>query len=304
MFLGPLQIVNHEACTEFTHEFPIITLDDCKGLTDDLTSNIIFQNNTNSLKWIGLVERGGCPFDQKIYNMQNAGFKAVLIYNQMMEQKDATVRMSAHSRGSDVTVFSGFMSRRSGSNLHYFAKYVPGSVPIVKLEMKPSLLVSKKLVMSALVDMWVLFILVVMTGTGFFVFGVTLNLIHNLFVHGQFYALETIHEASLIILAVSNQTPNQPKLKTVEFPRRSLDENSLLTDWRCGGIKGQESCPICIEDFQIGDQVRELPCQHIYHDTWYVYNRGYWLFIFLFIIVLIHGCSSIIDFVQYASEMF
>ena len=218
------------------------------------------------------MERGGCPFDQKVLNMQKAGFRAVLIYNGISEPRDVTVRMSAHALGSNVTSFAAFMSRSAGSSLNYFASHLnlpSAATPIAKIETRSIQWISKKLFVNAVVDMVVLFVLVVVTGTGFFIFGIALNLIHNLFVHGRFYAIETIHEASLIILAVSNQTPNQPKLKTVEFPRRALDENSLQSDWRSGGIMGQESCPICIEDFQIGDQVRELPCQHIFHDTWY-----------------------------------
>lgn len=231
------------------------------------------QNLTHgAFSWIGLVERGGCPFDQKVYYMQKAGFSSVLVYNQLGEHKDASVRMSSHSMGGEITSFAAFLSRASGISLKYqlFGNNGKSGVKFLEIKSKPIQWMSRQLLVNGLVDMAVLFLLVVITGSGFFLFGIVLNLSHNLFVHGQMFALETIHEACLVVLAVSNQIPTQPKLQSVEFPCRRLDETSLNNDWRHGGIKGQESCPICIEDFQIGDQVRELPCLHIFHDTWYL----------------------------------
>lgn len=201
--------------------------------------------------------------------MQRAGFKTVLIYNQIGEHKDATVRMSAHSLGDDVVSFSAFLSRSQGQRLLSLIRSNP-SIAFLTIKDKNTEWLSKQLILDGVVDMAVLFLLVVITGTSILFFGLILNFFHNYRVHGTFKVVETIHEASLIILAVANQTPSSPKLKTIPFPTRILAECDLVNEWRCGGIKGQDSCPICIEEFQIGDQVRELPCRHSFHDTWYI----------------------------------
>ena len=68
--------------------------------------------------------------------MQNAGFKAVLIYNQDLEHGETIVRMSAHSMGNEVTAFAGFMSSTAGNNLHYLANLGTDEIPIVEIESK------------------------------------------------------------------------------------------------------------------------------------------------------------------------
>lgn len=40
---------------------------------------------------------------------------------------------------------------------------------------------------------------------------------------------------------------------------------------------GQLTCPICIDDFESGEELRLLPCQHRYHT--YVYNKFYFVMI-------------------------
>ncbi|KAJ3356952.1 hypothetical protein HDU91_005470 [Kappamyces sp. JEL0680] len=265
---GPALYVPHDACSSFHATFPRIELEDLDYMSPLDRINIVQQNASMSLRWIGVVERGGCPFDVKVYYMQQAGFSTTLVYNSRGEHRDATVRMSAHSMGSEVSTFSAFLSRGTGMALVSRISLAPQTT-FLHLQLKSAEWISKKLLYNALVDMGVLFLLVVVTGSGFLVFGLVLNIFHNLFVHGELKLMETIHEASMIILAVSNQTPSQPKLKTVEFPRKTIMQTDLEQEWKCGGVKGQESCPICIEEFQIGDQVRELPCQHLFHDTWY-----------------------------------
>ena len=231
---------------------------------------VLSVNKTNEIPWVGVVQRGGCPFDLKILFMQKAGFTAVLVYNSAREHREATVRMSSHDVGDEITVFSAFLSRGAGVAL---VSHINISKAITFINLKPKLSklsewINRKTILSGLTDMFVLFVLVVFTGSGFLMVGIFLNLSYNLFTHGDFMFFATLHEASMLILAVSNQSPSQPKLSRVEFPRRSIVEIDLTRDWRCGGVQGQESCPICIEEYQIGDQVRELPCRHLFHDTW------------------------------------
>jgi hypothetical protein len=267
---GPALHVTHNACTSFEWNFPALHELDLEFMSQNEKNLVLSVNKTNEIPWVGVVQRGGCPFDLKVLFMQKAGFTAVLVYNSARELREATVRMSSHDVGDKITVFSAFLSRGAGLAL---VSHINISKAITFINLKPKLStfsewINRKTILSGLTDMFVLFVLVVFTGSGFLMVGIFLNLSYNLFNHGDFMFFATLHEASMIILAVSNQSPSQPKLSRVEFPRRSIVEIDLTRDWRCGGVQGQESCPICIEEYQIGDQVRELPCRHLFHDTW------------------------------------
>jgi RING-like zinc finger len=199
--------------------------------------------------------------------MQQAGFSGVLIYNTNNERSDATVRMSAHSLADDIQVFAGFLSRIHGTRLLSQLR-VPNNLVYITLSPQNVNFFTKKQLVNSLVDMGVLFILVIMTGTSFLTIGLGMNFAHNLLIHGELLAIETIHEASLVILAVANKQPSAPKLKSITFPSKILVKQDLSNDWKGGGVKGQEACPICIEEYEVGDCVRELPCHHFFHDTW------------------------------------
>lgn len=201
--------------------------------------------------------------------MQQAGFKGVLIYNSNGENRDATLRMSAHSLGDDIDVFAGFVSRINGLRLLSQLR-IPNNLVYITLSPHITTFFSKQIIINGLIDMAILFMLVILTGTAFLVIGLGLNFAHNLLTYGELLAVETVHEASLIILAVANQQPSTPKLKSISFPTKTLVKKDLSNDWKLGGVKGQEACPICIEEYEVGDSVRELPCRHFFHDTWYI----------------------------------
>merc|ERR1719354_590657 len=253
---GPVIHVRHPACSPFTQEFPEIDSSKITGT----------QYNASVSKWIGVVQRGGCPFDQKVFYMQQAGFQAVLIFNNNVEKGDVTVRMSAHSLGDEIYIFAGFLSRFDGMRLVSNLQ-IPKQPIFGVLSPKSNDFITKEILLNGLSDMAVLFVLVIFTGSGFLLFGLILNFIYNLAIYGELFAVETMHEASLIILAIANQEPSAPKLKTITFPLKTLTKSHLNNDWRLGGVKGQEACPICIEEYEMGDTVRELPCHHMFHDT-------------------------------------
>jgi hypothetical protein len=89
---GPLYHVSHDACYPFTVQFPEYKIIDESPANENITTDAI-----ETTEWIGIVQRGGCPFDQKVLRMQQAGFKAVFVFNHDLEPMDQTVRMSAHS---------------------------------------------------------------------------------------------------------------------------------------------------------------------------------------------------------------
>lgn len=58
-------------------------------------------------------------------------------------------------------------------------------------------------------------------------------------------------------------------ISTTSNPSATLTNNEVQD--------GQLTCPICIDDFESGEELRLLPCQHRYHT--YVYNKFYFMII-------------------------
>ncbi|KAJ3045362.1 hypothetical protein HDV00_010232 [Rhizophlyctis rosea] len=48
----------------------------------------------------------------------------------------------------------------------------------------------------------------------------------------------------------------------------SLNDAADEKSGQCGGLLS-DCCAICIDEFVPGSRVRELPCRHVFHDTWY-----------------------------------
>jgi hypothetical protein len=256
---GPIKFVNHDGCSPFTVKFPNITE---KYIDSDNFEQVVDYKNS----WIGIIQRGGCPFDQKVLHMQEAGFKATVVLHQYDDFSKNNIRMSAHSLGDSIEIFASFIDRKQGINLisNILSKALP---PIVTI--KPSSLpwLSQELILAGFIDMLILFLLVLTTGTIFLLVGFSINILHNYYHYGRFNIEETIHDAAMLI--ISGDMPiHLPKLDKITFPSRKLTLDDLETDWRYGGVLGQDSCAICLEDFIIGNQVRELPCKHNFHDIW------------------------------------
>ncbi|KAJ3321141.1 hypothetical protein HDV06_004594 [Boothiomyces sp. JEL0866] len=242
LMIGPVASLEHNACLPFT-------------FTDNIKDNDTL---------IGMVIRGGCEFDRKVFHMQNAGFTVALIYNNDNEQALANIRMSSHSMGDKVQIMAGFMNLHQASQLLDIIE--EKKTPTLKITTPYQDWINKKIIISGLIDMLLLFVLVVVTGTAFLLLGLAINIGHNLVTRGQLLTLETIYEASVLILAIS-PTTNPPKLDKITFPTKILAESDLTASWKEGGIAGHESCPICIEEFEVGNVLRELPCHHVFHDT-------------------------------------
>ena len=83
-------------------------------------------------KWIALVQRtpsiyGNCSFDLKVYNAQEAGFKAVIIYN---SESDNLIKMSS-SGIYKINIPSVFVSHSSGIDITNYFTYLNKTYVII-----------------------------------------------------------------------------------------------------------------------------------------------------------------------------
>ncbi|XP_039815784.1 receptor homology region, transmembrane domain- and RING domain-containing protein 2-like isoform X2 [Panicum virgatum] len=70
-----------------------------------------------SVSPFALVIRGGCQFDEKVRNAQNAGFKAAIVY----DNEDNGVLVSMAGSSSEVDIYAVFISKASGEVLKKYS---------------------------------------------------------------------------------------------------------------------------------------------------------------------------------------
>ncbi|KAI8894532.1 hypothetical protein BC833DRAFT_213686 [Globomyces pollinis-pini] len=200
-------------------------------------------------------------------NLQQAGFKTVLIYNQPRRLPHELVRMSIHS---DKLIKSRgiFMSREDGMDLK--TRYNSQQVTTITIKHVEELQVQQRLYWKMARDMFIQFVLVFLNVYGFFLMLISFNMVQNYCDNGSVQFLDSLQEAiSLILNPDFDFTETLPQ--TLEYntlPERQITELDLQTEWKEGGIKGQDVCPICLDQFVINDTARDLPCRHVFHDTW------------------------------------
>ncbi|XP_064615097.1 E3 ubiquitin-protein ligase RNF13-like isoform X2 [Liolophura sinensis] len=71
-------------------------------------------NKSGQIKWIAIIERGGCDFAIKVLNAQNASYRAVIVFNDMSEK---LLSMPSGAFGSKVTIPSVFIGESDGQYL-------------------------------------------------------------------------------------------------------------------------------------------------------------------------------------------
>ena len=251
------------------------------------------------LNWIALVQRGGCPFDEKVYSLWKSGFDTVIVYNNhassyksihdlrfgakpqsyktriesVLQNSDLPLRMSAHSSFyMMIDVISMFMTNRDATMLLEKAQEVSDlRNETLVLKLSPStwgFRARNGTLFGFLIDMLFLFVSVVLCGTIFLVSCLILSVVRNFALAGHFFFVETLVEGcNLILNQHPSVAPNPPSLKKIPFPilkmtQKEIDENLETNSGVC------ECCAICIDDFEAGCEYREFPCRHKFHATW------------------------------------
>ncbi|XP_065222927.1 E3 ubiquitin-protein ligase RNF13 isoform X2 [Planococcus citri] len=92
--------------------------DGCQGIIPPPTRSINYTG-----KWIALIRRGTCTFDEKVRNAQNASYDLAIVYNNSSEISMYTEPMHA-SNGSDIRIYSVFVGLHTGLKLERSYLYV------------------------------------------------------------------------------------------------------------------------------------------------------------------------------------
>ncbi|KAI8813500.1 hypothetical protein BJ742DRAFT_788508 [Cladochytrium replicatum] len=244
------------------------------------------------LPWVAVFTRGGCPFDVKIYNAQLAGFSGAIVYNHPTATKrkdapfeDLPVRMSSNTLGENVDILAMFVTQRVSQLLRKFA------IPIVdeKGKGRHSMLVAAlhpsnmlwtgdqidfpfngSFMFLALSNYDLAVVSLLLFSASCALLWLVLLLGRNAILYAHAGALEHAR----------NRKP--PTLEKVDFPLRiiteadlapndDLEKGKLASETEYGSCAifptSRDCCAICIDEFAVGNQVRQLPCRHQFHDT-------------------------------------
>ncbi|XP_076806792.1 E3 ubiquitin-protein ligase RNF13-like [Clavelina lepadiformis] len=189
-----------------------------------------FVNTTNensTLNAFALVIRGGCDFGKKVLNAQNAGFDAVIVYN---DESDELVRMNT-AYELDIAIPSVFVGITAGEALASYYLYYFKNNPSVTLYHNTPFSIDYYIVP---------FITVI--GTCF---------------------------VALILFMLVRFVRGRHRQRRNRLSRQRLKQLPVKQY-----KKGDEYdvCAICLDDYEEGDKLRVLPCQHAYHckcvDPW------------------------------------
>ncbi|XP_002992777.2 receptor homology region, transmembrane domain- and RING domain-containing protein 2 [Selaginella moellendorffii] len=195
-----------------------------------------------SIPVFAIVERGGCKFDEKILNAQDAGFSAVIVYNN--EEGHDLISMSGSS--DDVRIPAVFVSKSAGETLLEYSKQIGARCYIL-----PAIENTAWSVMA------VSFISLL---------AVTAVLTTFLFVRR--YRLRHLGSRLLLLRDSYGMSAREVKaLPTVIF--KCLGDGQGTSD----------TCAICLEDYESGEKLRVLPCHHDFHaacvDQWLTTRRPF-----------------------------
>ncbi|KAM1479656.1 hypothetical protein ACFX2I_026905 [Malus domestica] len=191
-----------------------------------------FRSNETDITRFALVERGECTFEDKVQHAQNAGFHAVIVYD---NRREKLVHMTINSK--NVTIRAVFVSKASGEMLKEHARGEEGECCIFVLPNEKAWSVFAVCFISFL------------TVLGLLVIALCAQRNWRWTTQGR------------------NQLPKSADTKIVDalpcftFSSAGLDE-----------CHTEETCAICLENYKDSEILKVLPCQHEFHsscvDSW------------------------------------
>uniref|UniRef100_J3MPL0 RING-type domain-containing protein n=1 Tax=Oryza brachyantha TaxID=4533 RepID=J3MPL0_ORYBR len=177
-----------------------------------------------------LVIRGGCQFDDKVRNAQNAGFKAVIVYDN--EDSGALVSMAGSSSG--IQIYAVFLSKASGEVLKKYSDKTDVEVWIL-----PVYESSAWSIMA--ISFTSLLAMAAVLATYFFV---------------RRHQIRRDRRRIPVTQEFHGMSSQLVKAMPSLIFTKVQEDNSTSS-----------SCAICLEDYSFGEKLRVLPCHHKFHAT-------------------------------------
>jgi len=192
----------------------------------------------NLLNVFALVRRGNCDFEEKVHNVQEAGYLGAIIYDPVHN----SVIVMHSERRYNLKIPAMYVGNDTATQLIQNYLYTP-DLPLQ--EQNFVLMVSDD---DSIINYLLPFTLIVAVCL------VTMMVFSLLRVVRQWRA---------------HRKARLTKRKLKKLPKKKFSKEHDAAEW--------ETCAICIDDYEDGDMLRILPCHHAYHvdciDPWLTRSR-------------------------------
>ncbi|XP_010477527.1 PREDICTED: receptor homology region, transmembrane domain- and RING domain-containing protein 3-like [Camelina sativa] len=198
------------------------------------------EKSPNGTSAFVLIIRGGCTFEYKVRNAQRSGFKAAIVYDNM--DRNFLLPMAGDSDG--IYIQAVFVMKEAGETLKKYAGLAETEV---------------RLVPDSEDSVWSLY--------------ATIALILSLATFGVVVACVFVYRCCTTHSNSISQFNGMSSRKVKAMPSVTFS-TCAKEDTTTGS-----SCAICLEDYNVGDKLRVLPCGHKFHaacvDSWLISWRTF-----------------------------
>ncbi|ELT95899.1 hypothetical protein CAPTEDRAFT_227655 [Capitella teleta] len=203
------------------------------------------------VRWIALIQKGGCKLQQKIRNVVLKNASAVVIY----ETQNGSISIHETSVDFEVSqVVSIFISKSKGQHI---ASLVDNGT---KVMMHISVGRQQTTQYSSINKTSVLFVSIS------FIVLMIISLAWLVFYYIQRFRYAHAKER------LSKRLMNAAKKAITKMPVRTIKNGDKETD------SDFDQCAVCIESYRASDVIRILPCKHMFHkscvDPWLIEQRS------------------------------
>lgn len=217
-----------------------------------------------------IITQGNCTLYSKASNAKLYGFSAVLVYNQPMV---SSIDRPNTLKDLDMTILS-----LNSVNFGRIVKLMSNEsvCPALVKSNFPNILSFKSIMMELILNLIVIYFSAVVVLAGWLL----IYMLGNILLYRNFRFYQAIVDGCLV-LSDNYQSRYVPKLQSIPFPEKTLNQKHIE---ELKGFKGvfesdissyHDSCCICLEEFQVCNKVRALPCRHLFHSCWYLFLSNY-----------------------------
>lgn len=213
-----------------------------------------------------MITQGNCSLYSKASNAKLYGFSAVAVYNQPMisntDKENTLTGLEMTILSLNSVNFRRIVNQMSNNSV---------SPAFVKSNL-PNILSCKRIMMELTLNLIVIYFSAIVVLTSWLL----IYFLGHIILYRDLKFYQAIVNGCLA-LSDNTQARYVPKLRAIPFPEKTLNYKNIA---ELKGFKGvfesdissyHDSCCICLEEFQVNNKVRALPCRHLFHSCWYSY---------------------------------